>query len=202
MDGPEYAELPSHVKNYLRRGKGAFISHGAADLDKIRTHVLESLGALLYVERFYKDGDKNLGSAKSRLFYSAVELLVSPKLELSNKDCYWDGAHTQLLGSILTKSGGQNSSLLNDGDWRPLHWAGLLGDKCSVADFHEIAADHGEDLAGSNADVESPAHYAAAAAQPNLAVLEAMAMINLRVFNQKDRRPGRRARPAGGTAQR
>jgi ankyrin repeat protein len=35
--------------------------------------------------------------------------------------------------------------------------------------------------------VVSPAHYAAAAAEPNFEVLQAMTMMNLRLFHQKDK---------------
>jgi hypothetical protein len=64
----------------------------------------------------------------------------------------------------------------------------LLGGKCSVADFKEVAADHGHDLESSSEDlVVSPAHYAAAAAEPNFEVLQAMTMMNLKIFHQKTR---------------
>jgi hypothetical protein len=35
--------------------------------------------------------------------------------------------------------------------------------------------------------VVSPAHYAAAAAEPNFEVLQAMTMMNLKIFHQKDK---------------
>ena len=76
----------------------------------------------------------------------------------------------------------------NDGDWMPLHWAGLLGDKSPVADYNEIAVDHGgNDLASSSEELLSPAHYAAAAAHPNLGVLQAITLDNPRLFGQKGR---------------
>jgi hypothetical protein len=40
-------------------------------LDKIRTHVMKALGALVYVEHFYKGGGACL---RSRVFLLAVEL--------------------------------------------------------------------------------------------------------------------------------
>jgi hypothetical protein len=68
----------------------------------------------------------------------------------------------------------------------PLHWGGLLGHECPVADFNEMAVGHGDDLGSSHEEGKlSPAHCAAAAAEPNIAVLEAMAMINPMIFSKK-----------------
>jgi hypothetical protein len=84
---------------------------------------------------------------------------------LSNKKEYWGGAHRDLLGSILSQGG----RLWREWELKPVHWAGLLGGKCSVADFKEVAADHGHDLESSSEDlVVSPAHYAARLLEPNL----------------------------------
>ena len=72
---------------------------------------------------FYKGGE-TLGSAKSRVFYSAMEMLVSrPKPLLSNKDEYWVGAHRVLLGSILgvdeddVEDEGGEEDAVGEGGW-------------------------------------------------------------------------------------
>jgi hypothetical protein len=66
--------------------KMSFLSQGAPDLDKIRKHVLKALGALIPC-RALLQRRRGAGSAKSRVFYSAVVGDFS-KPVLSNKT-YW-----------------------------------------------------------------------------------------------------------------
>jgi ankyrin repeat protein len=82
----------------------------------------------------------------------------------------------------------EDDGLGNDGNWFPLHWAGALGDKCPAADFHEIARDHADALGSGDPEGELlPIHCAAAAANPNFDVLQAMVTVNPRIFSEKDR---------------
>jgi ankyrin repeat protein len=213
-NGPDYAEIPENVKSYLLHRGDAFMSEGAPDLDKIRTHTLESLRALLFVQHYYEKG-ATLNTAKSRVFYATVKMLVSPrpnpnlKPKTNNsgeclgslKNC--GNVTTYLLQSIACEPKNEEQSDSDDEDstddkdvwkssrhWMPLQWAGLLGDRCVLADFQEIAADHADELAaGSSEDVirvPSAAHFAAAAAEPSMQVLEAMSRLNPLIFCQKD----------------
>jgi hypothetical protein len=47
-----------------------------------------------------------------------------------------------------------------------------------LADFNEMALDHGDDLASSPEARLLPVHCAAKPVEPNMAVLQAMTMIN------------------------
>jgi hypothetical protein len=55
-------------------------------------------------------------------------------------------------------------------EWREVdaaHWGGLFYHECTVADFNEMAVDHGDDPGSSHERGKlSPAHCAAAAAEP------------------------------------
>lgn len=148
--------------SFLDQHKNIFEIDGTPNVGLLRTHILQSLFALLSLQT--EDG--TLNNAESRVFSYAVKTLCNGI------------AKTIPLDEEYTENGMKN--------WMPLHWAALMGTKCSVEDFNEIAIDYRGDLA-SGRNVMSPVHCAVSSEDPNVEVLESMLMSNPKIFDEKDK---------------
>jgi hypothetical protein len=98
MDGPDWADVPVRgeppAMKCLMSGEPLISTKSGLSEGLPRR---QSIGALLT-----KAAARSAGSAKSGVFYSVVEMLVSPRPALSNKDEYWKSAHRDLLESMVS----------------------------------------------------------------------------------------------------
>jgi hypothetical protein len=139
-----------HVKSFFVAMKMFLSSVGEPLIStQIRKHVLEALGRDLC--RALLQRRRETLAREVAVFYSTVELLISPKPVLSNKDEYWGGAHRDLLESIS-----QGRRVL----WRRIGAGVSTGQYCWAqvlsCRLHEVAADHGDESSRGPGGVARP----------------------------------------------
>jgi hypothetical protein len=88
-----------------------------------------------FVEHFYEGGGAWLGEVAGVLL--CCGLLISPKPVLTRMT---GRCAPRLMACRLSEGGG---ALGEEWELEPVHWAVLLGGKCSVADFRKLAVSWG-----------------------------------------------------------
>jgi hypothetical protein len=147
------------------------------DSDKLRRHILECIG--IYVSLFtfnYKHDESieyKIEAAKSKIFLSTVRDIAADSLLEEQSDSVFSVRseaihHLLQRGILFGKRKLQVES--DDGNWLPLHWAGLV-EGISAVDIRLLL---GEVSKTDPGDKASAMHYAVASSRPNFPVIKVM----------------------------